>query len=212
VLAVQQIEGDVLLPLVMRTQVALHPIVILVALGVGAALAGIIGALVSVPIAAAGSAALAAVNGGFQFDDRPDAGADAGGASESSEGAAAPSVPPPDDSDDEYARGATTLTELLDRAERDGFDGQFEPVGDDGRLRCSSCGEVVAAERVERVWSRRLEGASDPADMLHVSALRCPECGEGGVFVAHFGPGAGPGESAVLAALPEATNPSTPNA
>lgn len=70
VLVVQQVEGDVLLPLVMRTQVALHPIVILVALGIGAALAGIIGALVSLPIAAAGSAALASVNGGFQFDDR----------------------------------------------------------------------------------------------------------------------------------------------
>jgi predicted PurR-regulated permease PerM len=69
VLAVQQIEGDVLLPLVMRTQVALHPIVILVALGIGGAVAGILGALVSVPIAAAGSAAIAAVNGGFQVDD-----------------------------------------------------------------------------------------------------------------------------------------------
>jgi predicted PurR-regulated permease PerM len=53
----------------MRTQVALHPIVILVALGIGGAVAGILGALVSVPIAAAGSAAIAAVNGGFQVDE-----------------------------------------------------------------------------------------------------------------------------------------------
>jgi predicted PurR-regulated permease PerM len=70
ILVVQQVEGDVLLPLVMRTQVSLHPIVVLIALGIGGALAGIVGALVSVPIAAAGSAAIAAVNGGFQFDER----------------------------------------------------------------------------------------------------------------------------------------------
>ena len=212
VLVVQQVEGDVLLPLVMRTQVALHPIVILVALGVGAALAGIVGALVSLPIAAAGSAALASLSGGFQFDEREgrvdargEGGTGGGGAGVES------SVPSPSDDDEEYAGGASTLGEVLEHAEGDGFDGEFEPVGDDGNLRCSMCGEVVAAERVERVWSQRLEGASDPADMLHVSALRCPECGEGGVFVAHFGPEAGPGESAALAALPEPTNPSTPN-
>ncbi len=211
VLAVQQIEGDVLLPLVMRTQVALHPIVILVAIGVGAALAGIIGALVSLPIAAAGSAALASVSGGFQFDDRggrvdAEGGGGGGGAGVES------SVPPPSGDDDEYASGATTLAEVLELAERDGFDGEFQPVGDEGRLQCSHCGEIVAAERVERVWSQRLEGASDPADMLHVSALRCPACGGGGVFVAHFGPAADPGESAVLAALPSPPNPSPPNA
>jgi len=80
VVVVQQVDGDVVLPLVMRTQVALHPIVILVALGVGGALAGIVGALISVPIAAAGSAALAAVNGGFRFDDRRPSSDDAGAA------------------------------------------------------------------------------------------------------------------------------------
>lgn len=202
VLAVQQIEGDVLLPLVMRTQVALHPIAILVALGVGAALAGIVGALVSVPVAAAGSAALAAVNGGFQFDDRPGGGAPGG--ESAADVAGGPSVPPPDDhDDDEYAHGATTLAELLHRAEREGVDGEFERVGDEGRLRCSHCGQVVAASGVDRIWSRRLEGASDPDDMLHVSALRCPECGGAGVFVAHFGPAADPGEARVLQELPD---------
>jgi predicted PurR-regulated permease PerM/DNA-directed RNA polymerase subunit RPC12/RpoP len=205
VLAVQQIEGDVLLPLVMRTQVALHPIVILVALAIGGALAGIIGALVSVPIAAAGSAALAAVNGGFQYDERPDDGVDM--TNDSDDQSIEPSVPPPDGADDdEYARGATTLATLLDRARREGFDAEFERVGDDGSLRCSRCGEIVDAEGVERVWSERLEGATDPADMMHVSALRCPECGGGGVFVAHFGPAADSGEAAILHALPDETS------
>lgn len=61
VLAVQQIEGDVLLPVVMERQVHLHPVVVLVVLGAGAALGGIIGALVAVPVTAATVAGVAAV-------------------------------------------------------------------------------------------------------------------------------------------------------
>jgi putative heme transporter len=63
VLAVQQIEGDVILPVVMRRQVALHPIVILVSLAVGGALGGILGALVAVPLTASASAAIRAASG-----------------------------------------------------------------------------------------------------------------------------------------------------
>jgi predicted PurR-regulated permease PerM len=67
VLAVQQIEGDVLLPVVMRHQVRLHPIVVLVVLGAGAALAGLIGAVLSVPVTAATVAAVAAVRSDGQL-------------------------------------------------------------------------------------------------------------------------------------------------
>jgi len=59
---VQQIEGDVILPIVMRRQVSLHPIVILVSLAAGAALGGILGALVAVPLAASFSAAVRAAS------------------------------------------------------------------------------------------------------------------------------------------------------
>jgi putative heme transporter len=52
VLAVQQIESNVLQPVIMRRAVALHPIVILAALTAGAALIGIVGAFLAVPIAA----------------------------------------------------------------------------------------------------------------------------------------------------------------
>jgi len=62
VLAVQQIEGDVILPMVMRRQVSLHPIVILVSLAAGGALGGILGALVAVPLAASFSAAVRAAS------------------------------------------------------------------------------------------------------------------------------------------------------
>jgi putative heme transporter len=71
VLAVQQIEGDVILPMVMRRQVRLHPIVILVSLAVGGALGGILGALVAVPLTASVSAAIRAASG-LVVPDRPD--------------------------------------------------------------------------------------------------------------------------------------------
>ncbi|HSK24969.1 MAG TPA: AI-2E family transporter [Egicoccus sp.] len=56
VLAVQQLEGNVLQPIIMRRAVALHPVVILSALTGGAALAGIVGAFLAVPVAAVASA------------------------------------------------------------------------------------------------------------------------------------------------------------
>jgi predicted PurR-regulated permease PerM len=49
--AVQQLEGHVLTPLVMKKAVGLNPVVVIVALLVGAKLAGIIGAIISVPVA-----------------------------------------------------------------------------------------------------------------------------------------------------------------
>ena len=60
VLVVQQVEGDVLLPLVMYRQVALHPAVVLLALAIGAAVGGIGGAIVAVPVTASVVAAVAA--------------------------------------------------------------------------------------------------------------------------------------------------------
>ncbi|MFJ6198742.1 AI-2E family transporter [Micromonospora sp. NPDC092111] len=52
VIAVQQIEGNLLEPLVMKRQVQLHPAVILVVVTAGTLIAGIAGAFVSVPVAA----------------------------------------------------------------------------------------------------------------------------------------------------------------
>jgi len=49
--AVQQLEGYVLTPMVMRRAVGLNPVVVIVALLVGAKLAGVVGVIVSVPIA-----------------------------------------------------------------------------------------------------------------------------------------------------------------
>jgi predicted PurR-regulated permease PerM len=52
VIAVQQLEGHVLQPLLLGRAVALHPLGVIVALAAGVVLAGIVGALVAVPLVA----------------------------------------------------------------------------------------------------------------------------------------------------------------
>lgn len=64
--AVQQLEGHVLAPVVYSRAVSLHPIVILLALGTGTVLGGIPGAFLSVPIAAVITAV-----GGYLRDREP---------------------------------------------------------------------------------------------------------------------------------------------
>lgn len=52
VVAVQQLEGDVILPLIFGRTMQLHPLVILLAIAIGGVAFGIIGAFLSVPITA----------------------------------------------------------------------------------------------------------------------------------------------------------------
>ncbi len=101
------------------------------------------------------------------------------------------------------ANGATELADVLAGADEQGFSGEFDVADDRGALRCPQCGATSDPATVSRAWSRRLEGASDPADMLHVSAVTCPQCGEGGVFISPYGPSASAGQAAALRALPE---------
>jgi predicted PurR-regulated permease PerM len=56
ILVVQQVEGNVLYPVVVGPRLKLHPIVVLVAVATGGTLAGIAGAFLAVPVATAGSA------------------------------------------------------------------------------------------------------------------------------------------------------------
>ncbi len=65
VVAVNQLEGDLLQPVVMGRSLRLHPLVILVALTAGTVLAGITGAVLAVPIAAS-------IWGAVQVWDGPD--------------------------------------------------------------------------------------------------------------------------------------------
>lgn len=52
VIAVQQLEGNILQPMIMGQTVKLHPLAILLALAAGTLLAGVIGAVLAVPVAA----------------------------------------------------------------------------------------------------------------------------------------------------------------
>lgn len=52
VIAVNQLEGNFLQPVVMARSLKLHPLIVLIALTVGTVLAGIVGAVLAVPIAA----------------------------------------------------------------------------------------------------------------------------------------------------------------
>ncbi len=62
VIAVQQLEGNVLQPFIVGRNVELHPIAVLLAVAVGGILWGIIGAFLAVPITAAVAAAAAALS------------------------------------------------------------------------------------------------------------------------------------------------------
>ena len=56
VILVQQIEGHVLQPFLMGSFVSVHPLGVIVAIGCGVLIAGVAGALIAVPLAAAGNA------------------------------------------------------------------------------------------------------------------------------------------------------------
>jgi len=61
VVVVQQVEGDVLAPIVFGRALSLHPLAVVVALTGGAVLGGVLGAAISVPLAASGWAVVRAV-------------------------------------------------------------------------------------------------------------------------------------------------------
>ncbi len=81
----------------------------------------------------------------------------------------------------------TTLVDVLQSYEDAGWTTDFELL-EDGSVRCGTCQSAIAPGALEIHSLRRLEGASDPADMLAVLAVRCPSCGGRGVVVVNFGP------------------------
>ncbi len=99
------------------------------------------------------------------------------------------------------ARGSETLLDVLGRFTVDGFVGSFTPVdGTDahGRVRCETCRAEFAANEPVVTELRRLEGASDPDDMLAVVALECPRCATRGSLVLNYGPTATPEAASAL--------------
>jgi putative heme transporter len=63
VIGVQQLEGHVLQPMIMGRAVAIHPLAVIVGIAAGAVLAGIVGALVAVPLIAVLNTAVRRLSG-----------------------------------------------------------------------------------------------------------------------------------------------------
>lgn len=68
VIAVQQVEGHILYPIIMGRTVKVHPIAVIIALAIGGITAGIIGIFISVPIVTVAATALAYLR---ETRDRP---------------------------------------------------------------------------------------------------------------------------------------------
>jgi putative heme transporter len=62
VLAVQQLEGNVLQPLLMGRAVSLHPLAVVLAVSAGVVISGITGALLAVPLLAVVNTAVRSLN------------------------------------------------------------------------------------------------------------------------------------------------------
>jgi hypothetical protein len=106
------------------------------------------------------------------------------------------------------AGGSETLTDVLAPSRTRASQGASHPldargVSDGASLRCEQCRQEFAAEQPDVTELRRLEGASDPDDMLAAIALECPRCGARGSLVVNYGPTATTEEAAVLVALRE---------
>ena len=94
----------------------------------------------------------------------------------------------------------TTLVSVLQALEDEGFTGQLIAESD-ARIRCGACGETLPATEFQVEAVRRLEGASDPDDMMIVVGARCPQCGEAGTLVLGYGPNAGEDDVAISRAF-----------
>jgi hypothetical protein len=99
-----------------------------------------------------------------------------------------------------------TLTSVLQAYVDNGYAANMT-VTDDGLLRCPTCRNEVPPDNTCLHALRRMEGASDPADMLAVLALECPKCGALGTAVVHYGPDSTEGEVTVLLAVEGSTRP-----
>ncbi len=93
-----------------------------------------------------------------------------------------------------------TIREVLAGLEARGFKGQFVPRAG-AQVECIACGKRSPADHTLLRQLCRLEGDSDPADMLAVVALACPRCDALGTAVLGYGPEASDIDAEVLSGL-----------
>jgi len=92
------------------------------------------------------------------------------------------------------------LSELLANFESEGYRTQMA-VRPGGYVLCMGCQMESEAADMQVDALERMEGASDPDDMLAVFALVCPLCRSHGTLVVGYGPDASLDDADVLAAL-----------
>jgi hypothetical protein len=94
------------------------------------------------------------------------------------------------------AYGAT-LGEIMGTMDAAGFSAQMA-ARPGGLILCFTCRKESPAAEFELQAQRRTEGASDPADMLAIVGLVCPNCGARGTAVLGYGPEADRDDAEVL--------------
>jgi hypothetical protein len=100
-----------------------------------------------------------------------------------------------------WAGEADSTTEVLAQFRSSGIAGELSPGREPASLRCSACGQESAAAEFEVLEERRLEGASDPDDMVMVVGARCPACQAAGAVVLAYGPEASATDTDLVLAL-----------
>ena len=102
----------------------------------------------------------------------------------------APTAPLPED---------TSLGAVLADFDNAGFSAIL--MATDGGVLCAACRSIVDPGDLLIQRLRRLEGASDPADMLAVVGATCPGCHLDGTLLLGYGPDMDPVHADVLGAL-----------
>jgi hypothetical protein len=107
---------------------------------------------------------------------------------------ASDSVPEPENPTD------TPLVDVSGAGADAATEGQFRAV-DGGRIQCLTCRQDRDAEEYRADDVTRLEGVSDPDDMVMVVPVTCPNCGATGSLVLGYGPTASGEDADALAAM-----------
>jgi len=98
------------------------------------------------------------------------------------------------------AQDAQTITEAIRALEADGYTGQFRAV-EGAAVQCLTCREPSPAASIAVEKLARLEGPTDPSDMVAVAALTCPRCSARGTLLLGYGPEATLEDAEALQAL-----------
>ena len=95
---------------------------------------------------------------------------------------------------------AATVGEIIATLEAAGFGAQMA-ARPGAMILCFTCHVETPAADVALQALGRTEGASDPADMLAVAGLTCPNCGARGTVVLGYGPDSDQDDADVLVSL-----------